>query len=193
MLYSNKEGRDMNPVRHAKAACVVLALALFVLTLVSDVRAQEGEIVVTPRDTLLTAAKDIMKQTLYCVLITLDESGHPRARAMDPFFPDENMVIWMGTDRKTRKVKEIKNDPRVTLYYPHPQGAGYVTVYGTAEIVDDPELKKRYFKEAWARFYSEEREGFILISVTPNKMEVLDYNRGITGNLETWITPSVKF
>ena len=183
----------MNSVRYAKAACVVLVLALVSLTPISGLRAQEGETIVASRDTLLAAAKDMIKQTFYCVLITLDESGHPRARAMDPFFPDENMVIWMGTNRKTRKVKEIKNDPRVTLYYPHPQGAGYVTLYGAAEIVDDPELKKRYFKEAWARFYPDEREDFILISVTPKKMEVLDYNRGITGNPETWIAPSVKF
>jgi general stress protein 26 len=183
----------MKQVRYAKAAGIALVLALGILSLVSDARAQEGETVAQPRDTLLAVAKNVMAQTRFCTLITLDESGHPRARAMDPFMPDENMVIWMGTRPGTRKTKDIEKDPRVTLYYDHPEKSGYVVVYGTAKLVNDPELKAKWFKDEWAQFYTDRDKEYILISVTPKKIEVLDYTKGVTGNQETWVPPTVEF
>jgi general stress protein 26 len=183
----------MECARYAKAACIVLVLALGILTCVSDARAQEGEYVVPPRDTLLAAAKAIMAQTRFCVLVTLDESGHPRARAMDPFMPDEKWVIRMGTNPMTRKAKEIKKDPRVTLYYDHPEKSGYVVVYGTAKLVDDLALKEKWIKQEWEQFYTDREKEYVLIEVMPKKIEVLDYTKGITGDPKTWIAPAVEF
>ena len=166
---------------------LTLCLAIFI----GQAAAQEAKPV--PRDTLLAAAQDIMGRTRFCVLITLDESGHPRARAMDPFMPDEKMVIRMGTRHGTRKTKDIGKDPRVTLYYDHPDKAGYVVVFGTAKLVDDPEVKGKWFKEEWARFYTDRDKEYLLIEVTPTKIEVLDYTKGITGDQNTWIAPCVRF
>jgi general stress protein 26 len=183
----------MNSAWYSRAACLGLVLLLGILAPASYLMAQEGEYVVPPRDTLLAAAKDIMAQVRFCVLITLDETGHPHARAMDPFMPDENWMIWMGTSHGTRKTKDIKNDPRVTLYYDHPEHSGYVVVYGTAKLVNDSELKAKWFKEEWAQFYTDREKEYVLIAVTPKKIEVLDYTKGITGHPETWRTPTVKF
>jgi hypothetical protein len=99
---------------------MVLVL-LFVLTVPRGVRAQEGE-TTPPRDTLIAAARQVMESARFCALITLDKSGHPRARAMDPFSPEEDMTVWLGTNRRTRKVQDIKNDSRVTLFYLDPEG-----------------------------------------------------------------------
>jgi len=181
----------MNPERGTRVALVAIVFAFCTLTFTGLALAQET--VAVPRDTLLAAATNIMAQTRFCVLITLDESGHPRARAMDPFMPDENMVIYMGTNPMTRKAKEIQKDPRVTLYYDHPEKAGYVVVYGTAVLVNDPGLKAKWFKEEWARFYTDREKEYVLIAVTPKKIEVLDYTKGIMGDEKTWIAPSVTF
>jgi general stress protein 26 len=181
----------MHSERGTKA---ILGIALFALcVVVSTVQVMAQEAAAVPRDTLLAVAKDIMTQTRFCVLITLDEAGHPRARAMDPFMPDENWVIRMGTGPGTRKAKDIKKDPRVTLYYDHPSKAGYVVVYGTAKLVDDPELKTKWFKEEWARFYPDKEKEYILIAVKPIKIEVLDYTKGVMGDETTWVPPSVTF
>jgi general stress protein 26 len=181
----------MNETRGTKTVIDVLLFTLCIMVFAVQVMAQEAKPV--PRDTLIAAAMNIMEQTRFCVLVTLDESGYPRARAMDPFMPDENMVIWMGTGPQTRKAKDIKKDPRVTLYYDHPQKAGYVVVYGTAKLVDDMELKGKWFKEEWARFYEDREKEYILIAVTPKRIEVLDYTKGIVGDPKTWISPSIEF
>ena len=172
----------------------LLAAGLFTLCIMAlAVQAAAQETAAAPRDTLLAAARDIMSQTRFCVLITLDETGHPRARAMDPFMPDENWVIWMGTGPGTRKVEDIKKDPRVTLYYDHPEKSGYVVVFGTAKLVDDPGLKETWFKEEWAKFYADRDKDYVLIAVTPQRIEVLDYTKGIMGDPKTWTPPQEKW
>jgi general stress protein 26 len=145
------------------------------------------------RDTLLTAAKELIAATRYCALITLDESGHPQVRTMDPFAPEKDMVIWLGTNPNSRKVKEIKNDPRVTLYYESSGGRGYLVLKGHASLVNDPAIKSKYWKKEWDQFYSDNDANYILIKVMPNKLEIVDYKRGIVGESKTWAVPSVEF
>jgi general stress protein 26 len=33
------------------------------------------------------------------------------------FPPEEDMTVWIATSTLTRKVQQIRRDPRVTLYY----------------------------------------------------------------------------
>lgn len=183
----------MKTIRRAVSIYVAVVLALSFLAFVSGARGQEAEEVETPRDTLLAVARDMMAKAPYCVLISLDASGHPRARTMDAFPPEENMVVWMGTSRITRKVEEIRNDPRVTLYYAPPDNAGYVTLYGTAKLVDTPEEKEKRWKKEWEKHFPEGKASYILIAVTPERMEIVDYSRGITGDPKTWKPETVKF
>ncbi|MDO8951620.1 MAG: hypothetical protein Q7U86_03285 [Draconibacterium sp.] len=37
------------------------------------------------RDTMLVAAREIIKETTYCGLVTIDSEGQPIVRTMDPF------------------------------------------------------------------------------------------------------------
>lgn len=189
----------MKPLRRAGSIYIAVVLALSMLMPLSSARGQAAEEiekpggVEMPRDTLLAAARDMMAKAHYCALITLDASGHPRARTMDAFPPEENMVVWMGTSRVTRKVEEIRNDPRVTLYFAHPDNVGYVTLYGTAKLVDTPEEKDKRWSEEYASYFPEGKASYILIAVTPERMEIVDYSRGITGDPKTWKPQTVKF
>ena len=144
-------------------------------------------------DTLLAAAKNIMIETRYCALITLDENGHPQARMMDAFPPEDDMTVWLGTNSKSRKVKEIRNDHRVTLYYEAPNAAGYVVIRGKADLVDDPDMKLKYWKQKWDRFYSDQKDEYLLIKVIPSKMEIIDYGHGISSKSDAWAVPYVEF
>lgn len=155
--------------------------------------AQEGQLSNYDRDTLIMAAKEIMSAAHYCALITLDESGHPQVRTMDPFTPEKNMVVWLGTNSNSRKVKEIRNDTRTTLYYQDPDGAGYVVIKGHAYLVDDKEKKIRYWKKEWERFYSGLNNSYILIRIVPDKIEIVDYKYGIINDPKTWDVPYIEF
>ncbi len=171
-----------------------VALLLFsIMTRPGSVLAQEEQIAAPERDTLIAVAREQMANIRYCALITVDNSGHPQARIMDPFPPEDGMVVWLGTNPKSRKVREIRNDPRVTLFYADPEGGSYITITGTARLVDHPEAKAGRWKEGWESFYPDRENDYILIKVTPISLDVLSIKHGITGNQETWRTPSINF
>jgi general stress protein 26 len=142
---------------------------------------------------LLAAAREIMEAARYCGLVTFDESGNARVRTMDPFLPDDDWSIWMGTNRGSRKVRDIEGDPRVTLYYYSPDHVGYLAVYGTARLVDDPGEKASRWKDEWEGFYPDREAQYLLIQVIPDRLEVINYSRTIEGDPETWEPPSVEF
>ena len=168
-------------------------LMAIILCLPATISAQGNEFPGYDRENLIEAAREIMEASRYCALVTLDAGGHPQARMMDPFLPGEDMVVWMGTNKKSRKVNELHHDPRVTLYYQVPEASGYLVIRGTAEILDDPEMKNRYWKEEWESFYPDKESTFTLIRVSPKKLEIVDYTSGIVGSSETWAVPLIEF
>ena len=180
-----------NFVRHASAWLIIVAAAILLCPM--RIWAQEVEFTHYKRDTLIAAAKEIMEATRYCALITLDKSGHPQVRTMDPFSPDEDMVVWLGTNVNSRKVSEIRHDSRVTLYYEAPDGSGYAVIQGNAYLTDDSEKTEKYWKEEWKEFYPDKSSTFTLIKVIPNKIEVIYYTHGITGSSKTWEVPYIEF
>ena len=142
---------------------------------------------------LMNAAREIMTSASTCALITLDQEGRSRARAMDAFAPESDFTVWFGTNPKSRKVAQIKNDPRVTLYYLGNDDSGYVLIYGVARIIDDENEKEKRWKDEWEEFYPEKDKGYILIKVSPEWMEVVSYPHGLIGDPETWKPHEVEF
>lgn len=145
------------------------------------------------RQELLDAARELMEAARYCALITVDESGWPRAKTMDPFPPDTDMVVWLATNPKTRKVHQIQENSRVALYYFDSGLLGYVTLFGRAHLVDDKDEKKKRWKEGWEALYPDRDTSYLLIAVTPERLEVVSTKRGIFGDPVTWEPPAVEF
>ncbi|MDZ4715594.1 MAG: pyridoxamine 5'-phosphate oxidase family protein [Cytophagales bacterium] len=145
------------------------------------------------RDEVLAAARDIITHTTTCALITQDSQGISRVRTMDPFAPEADFTVWLATNPKSRKVEELRKNPRVTLYYSDKQDQGYVTIHGTARLVNDQREKDRRWKESWKEFYPNRSDAYLLIEVTPDRLEVINYRMGINGKKETWEPAAVVF
>jgi len=145
------------------------------------------------RDQLVSAAREIMNTARYCALITSNTTGGVNARAMDAFAPDEKMIVWLATNPRSRKVSEIRRNPRVTLYYFDRENQAYVTIHGTARLVNDADEKARHWKEEWSAFYPNRNKDFLLIKVVPTRLEVVDTKKGIVGDAKSWRPPTVWF
>jgi len=160
----------------------------------SGIRSQVKQAPRLDRQDLIAAARAIMKTARYCALITLDSNGRPQARTMDPFPPEENMRVWLGTNRNSRKVAEISRNEHVTLYYFVSEEQAYVAISGRARMVDDPKEKAKHWKDEWKDFYPDRGNDYVLITVIPQKLEVVNVKQGIIGgNSITWAPPAVTF
>ena len=185
----NRKEFLMNVMKGA-AACLVIPRFTGLLradTEQEKPRAQLG------RPELIAAAREIMAGQTYCALTTLDEEGRPQIRTMNPFPPEEDMTVWIATSTQTRKVRHMRRDPRVTLYYAnHGKATGYVAITGRATLVDDRaemiKRKRAYWDSAFPGF-----KNLVLIKVVPERMDVLNYSRGAVADPATWRTPTVEF
>jgi general stress protein 26 len=144
------------------------------------------------RARLIAAAREIMGAQTYCALVTVDETGRPQVRTMNPFPPEDDMTVWFATNTRSRKVREMRRDPRVALYYAdHENAIGYVQVTGRAVLVDDMQeilkRKRAYWDQAFPGL-----KNLVLIKVVPERLDVLNYKAGAQADPETWRTPSVE-
>ena len=172
----------------------VLAVA-WVLGLPALAAAQPVADPAPDRVTILAAAREVMEKARFCALVTLDADGQPQARVMDAFAPDEDLTVYMGTNSVTRKVEQIRADPRVTLFYFDPSGPGYVTLVARAELLADPAEKEEHWKEAWAAFYADEHRGddFVVIRCKPVRLELVSHAHGLASDPSSWRPIIVEF
>jgi pyridoxine/pyridoxamine 5'-phosphate oxidase len=106
----------MDMKRIAKAiACVAFILVSSAMTPGSS-QAQEKK-PAPDRASMIASARELMATQTYRALITIDSDGRPSVRTMNPFPPEEDMSVCLATNDRSRKVQEIRKDPRVTLYY----------------------------------------------------------------------------
>ncbi len=175
--------------RFRKSICAIILL-LFLIP--SKGTSQDKESKESLYNNLTIAAREIMSSTGTCTLITLDQEGRPRARVMESFLPESDFTVWFGTNPKSRKVDQINNDPRVTLFYLDQDGSGYVMIHGKAQIVNDQKEKEERWKEQWEAFYPNKEEAFVLIKVAPD-WEVVSNTRGIIGDPVTWKPTIISF
>jgi general stress protein 26 len=144
------------------------------------------------RDTIILAAREIINETVYCGLATIDSSGQPRIRTMNPFPVQDDFVIWFGTSRTSRKVTEIKDNPKVSVYFAnHLTAKGYVTINGSASVIDDRELLFKMKREYWDGIPGWQ-DKFVLIKIIPETIEVINNKHGLHNHPDTFKAPAVS-
>jgi general stress protein 26 len=164
---------------------------LFVFLLVVFVSCNNAS-EITKKD-LKEIAKEIMSDAKNCALITIDTAGIAHARAMDPFLPEVDFTVWMGTNSRSLKVRQIEKNKKVTLYYFDSEGVSYVTLQGVAEIVNTKVEKEKFWKKKWENFYPNRTTDYRLIKFTPNKANIISEKYQILGDSISWETPIIKF
>ncbi len=150
-----------------------------------------------PRDSLTPArleqeARRIIAAVPFPALVTVGLDGAPQARPVQPRRPDSRWTVWLATNPRTRKVREIAREPRVALHYFDPATLGYVTLKGRARVVRDSATKAAHWDPAWDAFYPDRARGAVLLAVTGEQLEVVSAARGIEGDAATWRPPTLE-
>jgi len=121
----------------------------------------------------------IMKDnSLHAYLATCD-GEQPRVRPVSPIVED-TMSIWVTTFSTSRKVKQIKQNPKICLaFVEQPNGNKAATVIGEVEIIENLEEKKRVWGLATfdlAQYFPNgpESEEFCLLKILTEKIEWRD-------------------
>jgi len=170
----------------------VVAACLAALGLLVTLHAQQAP-PAADKAKVIAAARDIIEKARFCTLVTIDEDGQPQARIMDAFAPQDDMTVWIGTNLVTRKVGQIRKNPRVTLLYFDTTRMSYVTLLAKADVVTDASEKAKHWNEAWAGMYKDKNRGddYALVRVTPYRLEIVSQAHGLVNDEKTWRPVSI--
>lgn len=118
-------------------------------------------------DELKQACVELMETADAVYLSTIGEDGYPHTRVVFNLrnkqqFPGQaslfaqhrdDLMIYVSTNTSSGKIREIKANPRVSVYYCNPKLFCGVMLAGDIEVVGDPEVKKALWNDGWERYY----------------------------------------
>jgi general stress protein 26 len=118
----------------------------------------------------------IMKQNSMHAYFATSDGDQPQVRPVSPIVED-NMSIWITTFNTSRKVKQLRQNPKCCLtFVEYPEGDKAATVNGEAKIISDLEMKKRVWNLAGfdlSGYFPKgpEDEEYCLLKIDINKVE----------------------
>ena len=90
---------------------------------------------------LPAAVRAFLEEPHYAVMATVNRSGTPQLTVMWYALHPEEDVVLLNSSRGLLKVKNLQRDPRMALCVE--DGDRYVTLEGTAELVEDRAEQER--------------------------------------------------
>ncbi|WP_234997391.1 pyridoxamine 5'-phosphate oxidase family protein [Hymenobacter roseosalivarius] len=120
-----------------------------------------------------------IKDIRIAMMTTAETNGMLHSRPMYTQQPDEDGTLWFFTERDSAKIDEVQQDRHINLGYSQPDDNLYVSVSGTASVVND----RQKIKDLWSEGL---RAWFPKGSDDPNiSLLKVDIERG-----EYWDQPS---
>jgi general stress protein 26 len=101
------------------------------------------------RDEMVAKVAELIKDIKIAMMTTEAEDGLLHSRPMATQNTEFDGTLWFLTGQSTGKVSEIDWNPEVNLSYAEPSATRFVSVSGTAEIVDD----RAKMAELWSDIY----------------------------------------
>ena len=129
-------------------------------------------------DNLLRLVRETVSAVPTCLAITIDGNGDANARAINASNLTDEWTVRFMTDRRTRKVGEIARTGRMTLVYFHQAGGAYVTLVGSATIIDDVAVKQAIWQPGSFKWHPG--------GPTDTNVVLVEF---VAERIETWNTP----
>ena len=135
-----------------------------------------------------STALEIMRSARYSTFTTVGVHGQPQSRIVDPLLGGDVNSMWIATNPRSRKVAEIRRNPRVSLLFFNAPKNEFVTVLGRATVVTDSAAKAKHWKPEWTPFYKGGSNGgnVTLFEVKPFQLEIVSPARGFKNDTITW-------
>jgi general stress protein 26 len=133
----------------------------------------------TDNDALL----DLMNRADAVYLATVEDT-RPRIRAMvnlrrDDLYPAASAVcrgagftIHFTTSVSSGKVREIRSNPAVSVYYCEPARTRGIMLSGQMEVLSDPALKRSLWDDAWRIYWpaGAEDPDYVVLRMQPESV-----------------------
>ena len=100
---------------------------------------------------------EMIKDIDFCMLTTID-NGVLRSRPMSTQNDEFNGVLWFLTSTDSHKMSEVEADNRVNVSYAEPKSNRFISVSGTASMVQDQGLIEKYWNPMHRAWFPEGKD-----------------------------------
>jgi len=119
------------------------------------------------KEELKATCLELMATSDVVYLAVLESGGYPRIRAMLNLrnrsqYPDhvglygghdDDFMVYVSTNTSSRKLADLKANPRIGLYYCRPAEFLGMSLIGDVEIIDDAAIKEAVWADGWERYF----------------------------------------
>ena len=129
------------------------------------------------REDNLEKLRELVKDIDFCMLTTVDENGDLHSRPMSANGEIEpNGDIWFFTSASSHKVSEISKLPKVNISFADPENQHYVSISGTAQLVQDRNKIDELWKPEFKMWFPEGKDDpdVALLRISLEKAEYWD-------------------
>lgn len=139
--------------------------------------------------------RGLIKGIDIAMFTTWGEGGFPVSRPLSTQEAEfDGKVLWFFTRRSSAKVDEIRRNPKVNVAYASKDRNVYLSVAGTAELVDEQALIDAYWNDAMKAFFPGGRTDpdLALIKVTVHTVEYWDGPSTLVGKAIAFVISRVR-
>ena len=101
--------------------------------------------------------RSLLKGIPVGMLTTRTEAGDTHSRPMLIQDVDESGWLWFMTDRSSRKACELSQNPAAAVTFQLPRGDRYLSVQGTAVVVEDDHKVKEIWNPTYRAWFPKGR------------------------------------
>ncbi|MGD0805583.1 MAG: pyridoxamine 5'-phosphate oxidase family protein [Candidatus Bathyarchaeia archaeon] len=105
---------------------------------------------------IIAGMGEFFRQSRVVFMTTLSETGEEHSRAMTNFNEDPYSMMWFPTYTNTRKVDDIRNNPKVLILFPAQEEGEYYEIEGMGELADEVEVNEKW--RWWYLYWRPEME-----------------------------------
>jgi general stress protein 26 len=102
--------------------------------------------------------RELIKDIDIAMLTTVDEDGTLRSRPMGTQDAEFDGDLWFITSVDGGKVEEIRQERQVNVSYADTRGHRYVSVSGTATVIDDRAKVEEFWQPIYKAYFPEGKD-----------------------------------
>ena len=105
------------------------------------------------KETAIEQALALADRSGIVMLGTNGDDGTPNIKAMLKMENEGLKTVWMGTNTSSRRVEQLRRDPRACLYFIDMETWMGVMLVGETELLQDAESRQRLWREGFEKYY----------------------------------------
>jgi len=96
---------------------------------------------------------ELVNSSTIAMLGTNGEDGFPHIKAMLKMENEGLKKIWFSTNTLSKRVEQIKKNPKVCVYFVDPNEFKGLMLVGNIKILQDKSSRQRLWREGFERYY----------------------------------------